>query len=490
MSIRVRFAPSPTGHLHLGGARTALFNYLLAKKRGGTFIVRIEDTDQTRNVEKADLGFLENLRWLGLHWDEGPDIGGDYGPYHCMDRLNIYQPYVDRLISEGKAYPCYCTEEELETERQESMRQNRIYKYSGKCRDLNAEQRRTLGQEGRKKTVRFRVPEGRLIQFSDDVRGDMKFGSDDIGDFIMVKSDGIPTYHFAVVVDDHLMKITHVIRGEEHLSNTPRQILIYDAFGWEIPQFAHLALILKPSGKKLSKRDESILQFMDQYRSLGYLPEAMNNFLVLLGWSPEGEQELFTLEEMAASFSLDRLHKSGAIFDQAKLDWMNNYYMRQADPERLIDLAVTMFQQQGLIDDRVDVRWIAELISLCGERISHVGELVSMAEPLLRAETVYSEDAMRLLEEDQVQMIANSFLEKVKEDHEWNAIRITDLMKNIHKETGLKGRSLYVAIRAVVFGETQGPDLIHSLLLLGRETVIYRLDHSKMNGIHSKVNNF
>lgn len=479
MSIRVRFAPSPTGHLHLGGARTALFNYLLARKLGGKFIIRIEDTDKMRNVKKADLGFLENLRWLGLDWDEGPDVGGDYGPYRCMERLGIYQQYIDQLIAEGKAYPCYCTEEELEIERQETLRLKQIFKYSGKCRRLTEEQRKAFELEGCTKTIRFHVLESQVIQFNDQVRGNMTFKSDDIGDFIIMKSDGIPTYNFAVAVDDHLMEITHVIRGEEHLSNTPRQILIYDAFDWEKPQFAHLALILKPSRKKLSKRDESIVQFIEQYRSLGYLPEAMNNFLVLLGWSPKGEEELFTLEELKVLFSLDRIQKSGAIFDQAKLDWMNNYYMKLVDRNRIIDLATSILHGQGLLDE-IDVNmtegWIDDFISLYLDRLTHVGELIAFAKSLLTADVVYKEDAIELLKEDQVCMIAASFLSKVKDLHDWNADVIADLIKNIHKETGLKGRSLYIAIRTSVFGETEGPDLIHSLLLLSRDRVVFRLE--------------
>lgn len=474
MSLRVRFAPSPTGHLHLGGARTALFNYLLAKKLGGKFIIRIEDTDQTRNIEKADLRFLENLRWLGLDWDEGPDMGGEYGPYRCMERLDIYQKYVDQLLAEGKAYTCYCTEEELQMERKESLKHNPMPKYRGHCRHLTPIQRRIFEQEGRAKTVRFYVPEKQTIQFNDQIRGDMKFESDEIGDFIIIKSDGIPTYNFAVAVDDHLMEITHVIRGEEHISNSPRQILIYEAFGWERPQFGHLPLILKPSGKKLSKRDESIVQFIEQYRNLGFLPEAMNNFLALLGWSPGGEKEFFTHEELIETFSLDRIQKSGAIFDKAKLDWMNNYYMKQANPQRIIDLAIPILQQKGLMDDTVDVNWIAELISLYQDRMSHVGELAKLAESLLKPE--YKDDAALLLKEDQVRVIVVSFLNQVKDIHDWNSENIAALIKKMHKETGLKVRSLYLAIRAAVLGETQGPDLNHCLLLVGKEQVILRLD--------------
>ncbi|MEW9673411.1 glutamate--tRNA ligase [Ammoniphilus sp. 3BR4] len=475
MSIRVRFAPSPTGHLHLGGARTALYNHLLAKKYGGKFIIRIEDTDQTRNVDRADIGFLENLKWLGLDWDEGPDIGGEYGPYRCMERLDIYRRYVDQLLAEGKAYPCYCTEEDLQAQREESLLHNQTPKYNGHCWHLTPAQKSIFEQEGRSKTIRFHVPEGQTIAFCDEVRGRMHFQSDEIGDFIVVKSDGIPTYNFAVAVDDHLMEITHVIRGEEHISNTPRQLLIYDAFGWEKPRFGHLPLILKPSGKKLSKRDESIIQFIEQYRSLGFLPEAMNNFLALLGWSPGGEKELFTDQELIQAFSHDRIQKSGAIFDKAKLDWMNHYYIKQADQKRLIDLAIPILKEQGLPADTLDRKWMGDLITLYQERLSHVGELAKLAEPLLKRDIEYNDQAVQVLKEDQVRLIIDAFFSKVKEVHLWSGENIAILMTEIHKETGLRGRSLYLAIRAAVLGETQGPDLIQCLFLLGRDQVIRRL---------------
>ncbi len=312
--VRVRFAPSPTGHLHIGGARSALFNYLFAKNQGGKFILRIEDTDQARNVGAAKEKLLDSLKWLGMEWDESIDVGGEYGPYSCMERLDLYQQYIDQLLQEGKAYYCYMTEEELEAEREAQKARGEMPRYSGRDRNLTVEQRKAYEEKGLKPVVRFRVPEGQVIRIDDAVRGEVSFESDGIGDFVIARKDGIPMYNFAVVVDDHLMKISHVVRGEEHLSNTPRQVMLYQAFGWEEPRFAHASLILNPDRQKMSKRDESIIQFVEQYKELGYLPEALVNFLALLGWSPVGEEEIFSMEELGEQFSLRACFKgTGSI---------------------------------------------------------------------------------------------------------------------------------------------------------------------------------
>ncbi|GAX89345.1 glutamate--tRNA ligase [Effusibacillus lacus] len=477
MTVRVRYAPSPTGHLHIGGARTALFNYLLARKAGGTYILRIEDTDQSRNVEHADEKFLENFKWLGLHWDEGPGVGGEYGPYSCMERLPVYNEYVNQLLEQGKAYYCYCTEEELEKEREEAMAQGQMPRYSGRCRSLTPDQKSAYEKEGRKKTIRFRVPDGKIIKFTDLVRGDMHFESDGIGDYVIVKSDGIPTYNFAVTIDDHLMKISHVIRGEEHLSNTPRQILIYDAFGWDKPQFAHVSLILNRDGKKLSKRDESIIQFIEQYRNLGYLPEAILNYLALLGWSPGGEQEIFSLEELVQAFSLDRVSKSGAIFDTEKLAWMNSHYIKQADLQRIVELAIPHLQQAGYIGETFDHSWVTKLVALHKEKMSYVAELPELAKQFFEDDLVYAGEAAEILQEEQVPVVVAAFLEKAKQMPEWTAGSIQLALKEIQKETGYKGRALFMTVRVAATGQVHGPDLNQSLELLGRERVITRLQN-------------
>lgn len=476
MTARLRYAPSPTGHLHIGGARTALFNYLLAKKLGGTYVLRIEDTDRARNVEHADEKFLENFKWLGLLWDEGPGAGGEYGPYSCMERLPIYQKYVDQLISEDKAYYCYCTEEELAREREELSAKGELPRYMGRCRHLSSEQKAAFEAEGRTKTVRFRVPAGEDISFKDAVRGDVHFESDGIGDFVIVKSDGIPTYNFAVTVDDFLMRISTVIRGEEHLSNTPRQILIYNAFGWDVPEFAHVSLILNRDGKKLSKRDESIVQFIEQYRNLGYLPEAIINFLALLGWSPGGEQEIFSLDELVQAFSLDRVSKSGAIFDPDKLAWMNGHYIKEADLERIAELAVPHLQRAGLIGEAYDKEWVTKLVELYKDQMLYLAELPELAKQFFADEVAYEGEAADIMREEQVPAVVSSFAGKAKELPDWTADAIKASLKEVQKDTGYKGRQLFMTVRVAVTGEPHGRDLNMTLELLGRERVVSRLE--------------
>jgi nondiscriminating glutamyl-tRNA synthetase len=348
--IRVRFAPSPTGPLHIGGARSALFNFLLAKKLGGKFILRIEDTDRERSSRESEVNIYESLKWLGMNWDEGPDVGGAYGPYRQMERLDIYQEYTQKLLAEGKAYYCYCSEEELEKERQEALAQGGSPQYSGKCRLLSAEGREKYEAEGRKPVVRFRVPEDKEIVINDLVRGEVAFQSEEVGDFIIVKSDGIPTYNYAVVIDDALMKISHVIRAEEHLSNTPRQILLYEALGFEIPQFAHISLILGKDRSKMSKRHGATS--VVQYKEEGYLPEAVVNFLALLGWAPEGEAEIFSLEELIKEFSLERVAKNPAVFDMEKLRWINGIYLRECSLDKLTELALPYLIKAGYVAEK------------------------------------------------------------------------------------------------------------------------------------------
>ena len=319
--MRLRFAPSPTGPFHIGGARSALFNWLLARKHGGKLVLRIEDTDLERSSKESEENIKAALRWLGMDWDEGPEVGGPYGPYYQTQRLDIYRQYTEQLLASGQAYHCYCTEEELETERQALLAKGETPRYGGRCRNLSEEEKAALEAAGRKPVVRFRVPEGQDIVFQDMVRETVRFESAGVGDFVIVKSDGIPVYNYAVVIDDMLMKITHVIRAEEHLSNTPRQWLLYKALGFEAPQFGHISLILGKDRSKMSKRHGATS--VEQYRQLGYLPEAIVNFLALLGWAPPGEEELFTSQELIEKFSMDRVAKNPAVFDVDKLNYIN-----------------------------------------------------------------------------------------------------------------------------------------------------------------------
>lgn len=479
--IRVRYAPSPTGHLHIGNARTAIFNYLFARRHGGTFIIRIEDTDRKRNVAGGEENQLAYLRWLGVDWDESVDVGGPYGPYRQSERLDIYKAHCDELLAKGLAYYCYCTEEELAAERERQLALGLTPKYSGKCRHLTAEERRALEAEGRRASVRFRVPEGRTIAFTDMVKGEIRFSSDDFGDFVIVRQDGIPTYNFAVVIDDHLMRISHVLRGEDHITNTPRQLMLYEAYGWEPPRFGHMTLIVNEQRKKLSKRDESVIQFIEQYDELGYLPETLFNYISLLGWSPEGERELFSREELIRIFDENRLSKSPAVFDPEKLKWMNNQYIRQADPDRIAALCIPHLQKAGWLPAEPgenDRRFVRDLAALYQEQLGCAADIVRLAEVFFREELVFEEEGLAVLAEPQVPGVLRAFLRQAEAATELSAQTAAAMLKEVQKETGARGKGLFMPIRVALTGQTHGRDLNLTIALLGRDKVIRRLKES------------
>ena len=482
-TVRVRYAPSPTGHLHIGGARTALFNYLFARSKGehGKFIIRIEDTDQSRHVETGLDSQLQGLRWFGLDWDESVDIGGAFGPYRQMERLDHYRTYLDRLMLDGHAYHCYCSETELEAERAAQEAQGKMPQYSRRCLGLSADEIEAFRKEGRKPTVRFRVPTDHSYVFEDEVRGRVEFEATDIGDWIMARPDGIPTYNYAVVIDDALMHITHVIRGEEHLSNTPRQLMVYEALGLTPPKFGHLPLILNQDRKKMSKRDESIVQFIEQYRELGYLPEAILNFIVLLGWSPGGEQELFSREELIARFSLERIAKSGAVFDAEKLNWMNNHYLRAADLDRVVDLAIPHLVKAGRLSttvlDASEREWVKGLVALYLEQLRYVAEIVELSDMFFVVSPQMDADAAAVLAEDTVPKVLRAFAAQVEatDTANFTVDGIKAMIKQVQTDTGCKGKQLFMPIRAALTGQTHGRDLNQTIWLLGREKVLARL---------------
>ncbi|WP_078393373.1 glutamate--tRNA ligase [Shouchella patagoniensis] len=477
--IRVRFAPSPTGHLHIGGARSALFNYLLAKNTGGTFVLRIEDTDQARNVDTATEKLMDSLKWLGLNWDESIDTeAGEYGPYRSMDRVGLYKEYIQQLLNENKAYYCYMTEEELEAEREAQKARGEMPKYSGRDRDLTEDQRAAYEAKGIQPVVRFRVTEGQTITFNDSVREEVSFESDGIGDFVIARKDGVPMYNFAVVIDDHLMKISHVIRGEEHLSNTPRQIMLFQAFGWEVPTFAHASLILNADRQKMSKRDESIIQFVEQYKDLGYMPEAIVNFLALLGWSPVGEEEIFTLEELSEQFSLDRVSKAPAVFDMDKLAWMNNQYIKNADLDTVVDLALPHLIASGVVSEELSedrLEWTRRLIGLYQEQMQYGAEIVKLTEQFFKKDVDYTDDAREVLAEEQVPEVLTQFAKELDEVETFTVPDIKKAIKATQKATGQKGKKLFMPIRAAVSGQTHGPELGDTIELLGKAVVGARL---------------
>jgi nondiscriminating glutamyl-tRNA synthetase len=476
--VRVRYAPSPTGHLHIGNARTALFNYLFARKNNGKFIIRIEDTDVKRNVEGGEQSQLKYLKWLGMDWDESVDVGGEYGPYRQTERLDIYKEYWQDLLDRGLAYRCYCTEEELEQEREEQMARGETPRYSGKHRDLTEEQRQALEAEGRVASIRFRVPEDRIYTFDDMVKGTISFNSKETGDFVIVKKDGIPTYNFAVALDDHLMKISHVLRGEDHISNTPRQLMIYEAFGWEPPQFGHMTLIVGEDHKKLSKRNESIIQFIEQYDQLGYLPEALFNFISLLGWSPEGEEEVFSQEQLISIFDEHRLSKSPAVFDTNKLAHLNNTYIKNADPDRIADLAIPHLQKASRLPSELTAEqeeWARALVALYQEQMTSAADIVDLSEVFFRTHLELDAEGIEVMGGEQVPVVLSAFLAKIEQSDEFNAPKIATLIKEVQKETGFKGKQLFMPIRVALTGQTHGRDLNQTIWLLGRDRVLDRL---------------
>ncbi|RKP45076.1 glutamate--tRNA ligase [Cohnella endophytica] len=478
--VRVRYAPSPTGHLHIGNARTAIFNYLFARHHGGDFIIRIEDTDVKRNVAGGEESQLKYLTWLGVDWDESIDRPGDYGPYRQTERLDIYREHTDKLLADGVAYSCYCSEEELEREREEQSERGETPKYSGKCRHLSPEAKAEYEADGRIPSIRFTVPADRTYTFKDTVKGEISFRSDDFGDFVIVKKDGIPTYNYAVAVDDHMMAISHVLRGEDHITNTPRQLMVYEAFGWTPPEFGHMTLIVNESRKKLSKRDESIVQFIQQYDELGYLPEALFNFITLLGWSPEGEEEIFGREQLVEIFNESRLSKSPAVFDTAKLNHLNQHYMKQATAERVVELCLPHLKSSGRLSaepNAVELEWATALVTLFRDHLRFGAEIVPLSDLFFQEGLDFNDEATGVLAEETVPTVLGAFLSAVEEAGEegFSIDNMKVLIKSVQTSTGVKGKGLFMPIRVALTGQTHGPDLNGTIWLLGRERVIARL---------------
>ena len=476
--VRVRYAPSPTGNLHIGNARTALFNYLFAKHYGGDFILRIEDTDFKRNKEEGERSQLKYMDWLGLDYDEGIGKEKEFGPYRQSERIEIYQKYAEQLLAEDKAYKCYMTAEELEAEREEQVANGLPPRYSGKHAHLTKEEQDQFEKEGRKPSIRIRVPQDRTYSFNDMVKGELSFEGKDFGDFVIVKNDGVATYNFAVAIDDHLMEISHVLRGDDHVSNTPKQLVVYEALGFKPPIFGHMTLIVNENKKKLSKRDETIIQFIEQYDDLGYLPEALFNFITLLGWSPEGEQEIFTREEFVKIFDEKRLSKSPAFFDNNKLTWINNQYIKAQPLERIVNLALPFFVKEGVAtQEEVDNNraWFEKLISLYQPQMSYGAEIVELTKQFFVEEIKFDEEELEILKQDTTVAVFEDFLEKLEIAGDFTSESIKTLIKTIQKDTGVKGKNLFMPIRIASTGSMHGPELNTSLELLGRDRVVARV---------------
>jgi len=474
-TMKVRFAPSPTGPFHIGGARSALFNWLLAKHEQGTFLVRIEDTDLERSTKESEENIKAALRWLGITWDEGIDVGGPHAPYRQSERLDIYQKYTQRLLEEGKAYYCYCTEEELEESRTRQMAEGKTPIYSGRCRHLTDEQRRAFEAEGRKPTVRLRCPVHETLVFDDMVRGRMSFESDGIGDFIIVKSDGMPVYNYGVVIDDAEMEITHVIRAEEHLSNTPRQLVIYRALGFAEPQFGHISLILGKDYKKMSKRHGATS--VEQYKNLGYLPEAIINFLALLGWAPDDEEELFDVNQLIERFSMNRVSKNPAVFDIDKLNWINFHYMKQLPPEKLLEVTLPHLQAAGFVSEPTpqERERLLHMVDGLRDHIYFGAQVVEHARTFFERPTELDEECTGLLQEDTAATVLSAFAAQLQAAEELTEAAVKAMIKRIQKEYKIKGKSLYAPLRVALTGAMHGPDLTMIVSVLGKEESLARL---------------
>ncbi|MEG6617528.1 glutamate--tRNA ligase [Peptococcaceae bacterium 1198_IL3148] len=478
MTVRVRFAPSPTGPLHIGGARSALFNWLYARHHGGQFIVRIEDTDLERSSRESEENILGALKWLGMDWDEGIQVGGPNAPYRQTERLPKYRELAQRLVDEGHAYYCYCSEEELAAEREALMAKGELPRYLGRCRNLCPEDKAKFEAEGRKPVLRFKVPQDQIITINDEVRGQVEFESNGIGDFIIMKSDNIPTYNFAVVVDDHDMNITHVVRAEEHLSNTPRQILIYDALGWQKPTFAHVSLILGKDRSKMSKRHGATS--IEQYQNLGYLPEALVNFLALLGWSPGGEEEVMSLDELKNLFSLDKVSKSPAVFDLDKLNYLNGVYIRNSDLDYVTNMALPYLQQAGYMPTELapeDIKLAKQIVDATRKYVNNLSEIVNHVE-IFFADEVKLEDqtAKEALTIEEVPQVLHAMKQKILSSSELTETIVKGMLKELTKELGFGGKKVYMTLRVALTGQTHGPELYQIIPILGINRTVARLN--------------
>ena len=460
--MRLRFAPSPTGQLHVGNARTALFNWLLSRGQGGTFVLRIEDTDRERSSRQSEQAILEDLRWMGLEWTEGIDAGGDHGPYRQTERLHIYRAHAVELLAKGAAYQCFCSAEQLEADRQAALAAGHPPKYAGRCRDIPRDEARRRIENGEKAVVRFRVPDGgRDVVFHDLVRGDVRFSTDVIGDPVLIRSDGVPAYNYAVVIDDALMEITHVIRGEDHISNTPRQVLLYEAFGWRPPTFAHVSLVMGPDHSPLSKRHGATS--VAEFRARGYLPEALTNYLALIGWSPGADDELLPIDELAARFRIEDVGHSAGVFDIEKLAWVNRHYLKAAAPARLARLSVPYLRQAGWLSEpgASGVEYLESIVPVAAASVDRLEQIPA------RLSFVFDYSAARALENPAVAQEAReagAVIDALARELEGSPPLLDRdtfraLAKRVQQASGAKGKALFHPIRLALTGEAEGIEL-------------------------------
>jgi nondiscriminating glutamyl-tRNA synthetase len=467
--MRVRFAPSPTGQLHVGNARTALFNWLLAHGKDGAFILRIEDTDAERSTRESEAGILEDLRWLGLDWDEGPDVGGPHGPYRQSERLHLYASYANELLASNHAYYCFCTPAQLDADRQADLAAGRPPRYHGTCRSLTREEAQSRIDAGERPVIRFRVPESEEVRFQDLVRGEVVFNTDVIGDPVLVRSDGRPQYNFAVVVDDALMEVTHVIRGEDHISNTPRQILLYRALGFTPAEFAHLSLVMGPDHTPLSKRHGATA--VSEFRARGYLPEALVNYLALLGWSPrtdgggaEGDAELIAVDEMARRFAIEDVGHSAGVFDVEKLAWMNRHYMKAAAPARLAAESLRYFIARGYVTRRTDeaMEFVTAVLPMAVGSVDRLEEIADRLKFLFDFDPMASlarPDVAEVIHAAGAREVIAALAEELQNAGRLDRDAFRAAANRVKQRTSQKGRALFHPIRVALTGEAGGPEL-------------------------------
>lgn len=476
-NVRVRFAPSPTGSLHIGGARTALFNLLFARHNNGTFVLRIEDTDTERSTEESTQQIIRSLKWLGLDWDEGPEKGGDFGPYFQSQRLELYKEEVDRLLAEGKAYYCYCSPEELSERREAALKAGKPPKYDGRCRNLTPEQRKKFEDEGRPYTIRLKMPEEGQTAVEDLIRGTVVFDNSVLDDLIIVKSNGIPTYNFACVVDDNAMKMTHIIRAEEHLSNTPKQIQTYLALGYEIPKFAHVPMILAPDRSKLSKRHGATS--VEEFRDQGYLAESIINYLTLLGWSPEGTEEIFDMDKAIREFTLERVNKTAAIYDVKKLTWINGHYMRELDLEYITEQTIPFMIKKGIITEeeaRDNFDYIKKVVEISRDRAKTLDELADTIAFFFKDVTEYEEKGVKKhFSKENAAKLLTLGAEALEKLEDFTHDKTEETFRNITADMGLKAAEIIHPTRLAITGRTVGPGLFDIIVLLGREKTVERM---------------
>jgi glutamyl-tRNA synthetase len=474
MALRVRFAPSPTGYLHVGGARTALFNWLLARRHGGVFVLRIEDTDAERSSWEMVAGIVDGLRWLGLDWDEGPDVGGPHAPYFQSQRLEQYRGHARMLVQRGRAYYCYCTPEDLQNKRADAEARGAAWTYDRTCVQRDAAETARLDASGAPKAIRFLVPPGRTA-FTDQVHGDIAFDNTNIEDFVILRSDGQPTYHLSVVVDDIDMEITHVIRGDDHISNTPKQILLYEAFGNAAPQFAHVPLIMGPDKKRLSKRHGATS--VTEYQRLGYLPQAMVNFLALLGWSPGGDREVLTRDELKSLFTLEGISGGNAVFNIEKLDWFNQQHIARMPNDALLAAIEPYLREAGLWRDDLDRDWIFRVLDLLKPRVKKFDHLVDEIRPFLVADDRLELDpaaaAKHLTAE--VRPVLSRLADAIEAAPPGDGASAEVTVRSTAEQASIKAAPLIHATRVAVTGRAVSAGLFDVLAILGARRVVRRL---------------